>query len=382
MLNVCLSIMLGSTVAFGAEAWGSYRGSIETPLPLQNALADAEQSEGAVLAVAGLNVLAAPKLPQVYTDSPGLDVFCDAPEYPVSAGILYKDTLHAGRARLYQYQVNGASGDVAISFPIVLSNPGVTGVKVTEEALGVAGPSRDYQTVGIEASLKLLGPQTSRTFIVPAGKAVVLDPEHAKLKAASGELINGIFDVALSGPLEVYFLAVKSGTDPLGAYQALPILPNLGTHDRGTFTPCNREITMPEGITYDTANGIYQITLGGNTPNDPNVQGVDATNGTTVNLRGNFGVLYHFLLRVRSTDGRHVAILISPIGGYHASVVDMPPGVTPGGVFAVAVPVPSVAAGVLGRFAPSKEGKTISFFWMTAGASNLPVQMLLVPYMP
>lgn len=370
-LLVMLGIVFSSMVASG-------EGTVEAPRALEDALKGARQ--GTVVGLAGLDILAAPHLPQIYEDVPEPLVFSDAPESPDIEGILYVDTLSGGRARLYQYQVSGAPGGALMSFPIVLSNPGARDVKVTVEARGVAGPSSDYWAVGLEAGLGLLRRQRQPTFVVNAGEAVVLDRRHARLKAAYYQLITGMFDVVFSGPLRVYFLAVKPGTDPLEAYQTLPVLPHPGVHARGTFATHQRKIMMPGGVTYDTSEGVQQIVLGLNTPNDPNVQGVDATDSTAVDLGGNFGVLYHSQLRVRSTDGRRLAILVNPRGGYHGSIVDMPSGITPGGLFTARVPVAKVTAGVLGRFAPSHQGETISFFWLTAGASYLPVRILLVPY--
>ena len=368
-------LLVVMSLVFGAGA--AFAGTGEAPLQLVQELVDATQGQAIVLA--GLHVPAVPHLPVLYMDFPNLLVFSDAPEDPDSEGVLYVDALPAGRARLYQYQINGAP-DGLLRFPIVLVNNGPVDAVVVVEARGVAGPSHDYRAVANEAGLELLGPQDQETLVVPAGEAVVLDAEHAGLEAASEELITGIFDVWFSVPLEVYFLAVRPGTNPLEVYQDLPVFPHPRIHARGTFATYQRLVTMPGGMVYDTADGVQQIILGWDTLNDPNVEGIDATDGSPVELRGNFGVTYNFLLRVRSTDGRHLAILVNPLGGYHTSVVDMPAGATPGGVFTASVYVPGVTAGVLGRYELSEEEEVISFVWMTAGASYLPVRLLLVPY--
>ncbi len=317
--------------------------------------------------------LSPPDLEPVAAPDAGTLVFSDDPETFTSSGVLYEDTVGPGLVRIFAYHVNGASNDKKVS--VVLENDAPsTDVQVGVLASGLAGPDSNYIYTGKVAVERWLESDGGAPLDVPASQAVLLDPILDGTAVPTNDLVNGVYDLDLSGPLTVFVVALDSTTDTLSAYAGLSILPR-GTHQRGTFWPDDVAVS---GCPYDTASGVVDFSLPSSLP----VNGTDATTGQTEVLSGQYGVLAAVNLAVGSSDGRNLALLLDPRGGDYGGAAVVPSGLTTGGV----IELPSASTStvdqgiVLGLYSPSSQASVGPFVWTLPGGSSAPVDLLLVPY--
>ena len=158
-------------------------------------------SPGDVVSLSGMNESAAPTLAVTVctaADAPTL-LFSDSPEAPSADGILYADTVNAGRYRLYVYQVNG--GNPQRKFPVVVFNPGNASATVKILRRGLAAPSTDYVAVGKSVLADWLAPKTLPDVVVAAGQRVVLDASLDGTAAQKDRLVHAIFDIETNAQL-------------------------------------------------------------------------------------------------------------------------------------------------------------------------------------
>jgi hypothetical protein len=314
---------------------------------------------------------AIPLLATTLADSGAALLFSDSPETVTAPGVLYADTVQ-GDARLYLYHSTGRADP--LRYDVLVSGTGVdTDVTVTAAAL--SGPWDDYLYVGRMGALRYesarAAPPTPWTVAVPAGGTVALDAALDALTTRDGWLMHGIWDLTAPDPVTVSFVAVDPADDPVAALSSLPVAARDG-HDRGTFAPTERS----RGACADTAGGTLRIRLADGSSDDPWAAGVDAVDGTPEDLAGNYGVHYTIALDLRSTDGRRVSAVLAPRGGpiTGAAWVD-------DAVFDFPSDADLVDVGdavVLGTWDPA-EVAHVDLRWTPAGASSLPVDLLLVP---
>ena len=176
---------------------------------------------------------------------------------------------------------------------------------------------------------------------------------------------------------------------------------------RGTYVGAQRRLTLMQP--FDSALGPVSIMVA-NDREDPFVEGVDeltpnaasnvsgtgsaagvagatgdvstaaAVTGTAVTNRGNYGVSYE--VTIPTMGNRDFALYINPLGGAYAGSFK----VTYDGTSEI-YNVPTGARLFLGYnttqdtqyFNTYKAGKLLTIQFMPAGASNLPIQFLLVP---
>jgi hypothetical protein len=318
--------------------------------------------------------LTAPALQPNAAPDAGTLVFSDDPETFTSSGVLYEDTVGPGLVRIFAYHVNGASTPKKVSVVLENDSPS-TDVQLSILASGVAGPNSDYVYTGKVAVERWLESVGGSTLDVPATQAVLLDPTLDGTAVPTNDLMNGIYDLDLNGPLTVYVVALDSTTDTLSAYSGLSILPR-GTHQRGTFWP--DDVAVSGNCPDDTASGVFDFSL----PSTFAVNGTDATTGQNEVLGGQYGVLTALNLTVTSSDGRNLALLLDPRGGDYGGAALVPSGLTTGGL----VELPSASTStvdqgiVVGLYSPTVQASVGPFVWTLPGGSSAPVDLLLVPY--
>lgn len=255
-------------------------------------LLTAQPQPGDVVSLDGLDEGALPCAPVLACspDAASQMLFSDDPETPGSDGVLYADTVGPGHVRVYVYHVN--SGAAARKFPIVVLDQGSGDAHVTITREGLAGPSTDYVDVGKAAAAAWMAPQLGTAVTVPAGTRVVLDAALDGKHAQTNELVNAIVDLDVDAPVKISVVSVLATEDAAAITATLPLLPNDGKHDRGTFA-------QPEVWLAGRAGGegpsARHLRLGGNVT-DADLTGTDATTGAPAKLTGNYGVAYRVLL--------------------------------------------------------------------------------------
>lgn len=307
-------------------------------------------------------------------DAPTL-IFSDEPESPATSGVLYAATVNAGRYRVYVYHTNGAASGTR-KFSLVALAEGATDVTVTFGARGVAGPSAAYVATGRAAASAWLTSGTGSTRTVPAGQRVVVDQGLDALRPGPGELVVAQLDFSTDGPLKLSVVTVDATTDAAQATASLPLLPNDGAHQRGTF-PGADYLLVPD--TADGAwpvDGVRHLRLGsGDT--EPALTGFDAVDGNApVTLLGNYGVRYRI-----AVAGGPFLFGVSPRGGAWGGAALVPPGLDsaaaslllPGSGSSLATPTSMT---VLGRWGA---GTSDALDLLSAGGSSLPVDLVSVP---
>jgi hypothetical protein len=247
---------------------------------------------------------------------------------------------------------------------------------------GVAGPSLAYVTVGKLAFKRWLESSSGSGTSVAAGATVRLDSTAFEVAFNPSYLMHGIYDISMTQPYQATICALDQNDNPSAVCPGLAVLPR-DVHDRGTFPFADKVYDTASGFAINTADGVQQFPLNWNTASDPDALGVDATDGTPMQLHGNIGVLYRLHLLNDSDDGQNVGFLFNPRGGYWGSATWAMPGLLPGGIFLV----PALQEGlsdntkavVEGRYSPGT-GLTTWFQWMMTGGSNAPVRVIAVPH--
>ena len=339
------------------------------PAAFTSALATA--GAGDVVSMAGMDEQTAPCLPVVVcspADAPTM-LFSDSPESPSQDGVLYADTVPAGRYRLYVYHANG--GATVRKFPIVALNSGAAPAKITIVRRGLATPSTQYVSVGKSVLVDWFTDRAPVDVAVPAGTRVLLDDALDQLHAAQNELVHAIYDVVTDAPLKLSVVSVVATADAATTTAGLSLLPRDVTHQRGTFAGADVLIAAAKGAALDGGPGqqpgVQRLRLALDEVEDT-LQGVDSTTGVKQTLLGNYGMLYRFALGLPSP----ATAAISARGGGWG-------GVMRGAGAAAALPsateqlATTTDAVVVGPAGGAGEIRLVS-----GGGSNLPIDFFLV----
>jgi hypothetical protein len=321
----------------------------------------------------------------VGTWSGGSLVFSDSPETVPQRGKLYEDNFVATSGttynRMWVYHVNGkASGKMKLT--ILVKNTGGSTGTLTVQKKGVAGPSTAFVTVGKLAFQRWQQSTAGSPVSVGAGTTVRIDSAAFEVQFNPGNLMHGIYDISMTQPYKLTICALDQNDNPLTVCPGLPVLAR-DVHDRGTFPYADKVYDTAPGFAINTIDGIQQFPLNSNSASDPDAVGVDATDGTPMQLHGNIGVVYKLHLLNDADDGQNVGFVLNPRGGYWGTAIYAMAGLLPGGVFLAPASQEGLSdntkAVVEGRYSPGT-GLTTWFQWMMTGGSNAPVRVLAVPH--
>jgi hypothetical protein len=327
-------------------------------------------SPGDVVSMAGMNESAAPCLPVVVctpSDAPTM-LFSDSPEAPSQDGVLYADTVNAGRYRFYVYHANG--GASLRKFPVVLLNQGAQPAKLTILRKGLAAPSTAYVSVGKTVLLDWFVDRTPTVVTVPAGTRVLLDDALDQQHAAQNELVHAIYDVTTDAPLKVSFVSVPAAADAAAVTAGLGLLTRDVNHQRGTFPAADVLVVPASSSGAAQLPGVQRLRLGLDEVDDT-LEGVDAPTGVKQVLLGNYGMLYRLALALPSPA---VAAVSARGGGWGgAARVDLTAIALPTATEQLTTTTDAVVLGPVGGKDGGAELRLLS-----GGGSNLPVDFFLV----
>jgi len=335
------------------------------PAALTSSLSTA--TPGDVVSMAGMDESAAPCLPVVVctpADAPAM-LFSDSPESPSQDGVLYADTVAAGRYRLYVYHANG--GASLRKFSVVALNLSTHPAKITIVRRGLAAPSTAYVSVGKTVLLDWLVDRAPVDVTVPAGARVLLDSALDQLHASQNELVHAIYDVVTDRPLKLSFVSVAANADAAATTAGLSLLTRDVDHQRGTF-PAADVLIAPATVTGGAQKqGVQRLRLGLDEV-DETLEGIDAPTGVKQRLLGNYGMLYRFALGAAA--GTRVAV--APRGGGWGGIAKVGSStvILPTATEALATTTDAI---VIGGVSAGTEVRL-----MTGGGSNLPIDLFLV----
>jgi len=369
---------------FCAGLWPSAFAAVATPPQLAADLAAAGQA--AVIGLAGVNPVTAPEIPMAATWGGGSLILSDSPESPTARATLYRDAgLEATGAtpnRIFVYHASAkASG--YLRFTVLLKNRGASAGTLTVTKAGTAGPSTNYGYTGKMAFKRWLDSTAAAGIVIAAGATVRLDAAFDSLDVANGQVVNGIWDYTFTQDHTVMVCALDPADNAVTVGPTLPVAAR-DVHKRGTFIYSDKTYDSAAGVTVDTAAGIQQFPLGGNS--DVFVTGHDYAVAvpTPETNTGNYGVLYRIHVATSCSDGRNFGVLINPRAGAWGGAIWTPPGLLAGGKFLVPASTvtlsDSTKAAVAGKYYTGAGGATVWAQFMPTAASAFPVRFVVVPY--
>lgn len=277
-------------------------------VPPPESLATGDAPPGTIVSLDGLAEGTLPCLPAVVcipVESTTM-VFSDDPEATSTNGVLYADVVGPGRVRIYVYHVNGGTPGRKFTVALLEQDGLATTATIVKRALATG---TDYVAIGKSVAAAWLASNLSTAVAVPPNTRVVLDPALDTVSAGHGELVHAIYDIVLDHPVKLSVVSLAAGADTVASTGGLPLLPNDGAHDRGTFPTADLWIA---GVPRDGST-VRHLRLGA----DDALAGRDATTSQPARLRGNYGVAYRIV--APSTDRRFA---ISARGGAWAGATN------------------------------------------------------------
>lgn len=330
------------------------------------------------------------KLDVYSRDSGGTLIFSDSPEYVRKNGILYMDTVE-GDARILFYHLNDTG--VRKRFAIIFENmaSGTNVINITRG--GLSAPNKNYFSVGkITQTMYMENDFTDRLELAQYER-YVYQPYNDYFLLRPGQLIHGICDFTAEKAVRVFLLMYPENADPLKFLNYAEILPKDEHCLRGTFKNMNRTLTLKRPYDWQK-DGLGYILIGDNV-NDLFKRGIDATDGSEVINYGNYGITYTLNFRMKFPT----RFCLSPLGGHYAGALRYkyygnsgviqtpdtrlyfgdrtppePPSVAQARVEGTSLMTETTELSELGSY----RGQ-VSFEYSPPGASNLPVNIVLMP---
>ena len=330
------------------------------------------------------------KLEVFSQDSGGTLIFSDSPEYVRRNGILYTDTVE-GDARILFYHLNDTG--VRKRFAIIFENTAATDNVVNITRGGLSVPNKNYFSVGKITQTMYMEDDFKDTIELGTYERKVYQPSDRYFLLNPGQLIHGVCDFVADKPVRVFLMMYPENAEPLSFLNYAEILPKDEQRLRGTFKNMNRTLTLKKP--YDgSRDGLGYILIGDNV-NDLFKRGIDATDGSEVINYGNYGINYTLNFRTKFLT----RFCLSPLGGHYAGALRYkyygnsgviqtpdyrlyfgdrtppePPSVAQARVEGVSLMTDTTELSELGSY----RGQ-VSFEYSPPGASNLPVNIVLIP---
>ncbi len=327
-------------------------------------------------------------------DTGGTLLFSDSPEYVKESGILYRDTV-TGDARVLYYHLNDTAQPKKVAV-ILETEADLATVSVTRGA--AAAPSTDYLHVGKATQIGYFDTrEMDERIYVTKERPRLLVPEMNTTVLAPGQLAYGVYDFHTNVPVRVSVIMYGADVDPFAFLRIARVLPRDKIALRGTFRGMNRVITSQK--TYrPTMDGAVYFPIGDNI-HDVYRRGTDATDGSPVVNYGNYGILYQ--IHIPTAGRENTRYFLSPLGGVYAGAMRVESGAK-----RTLLQTPATRAYFGDQTLPEAEqvaeareegllfltqyteladlgsytsAQPVQFEYSPPGASNLPVNIILIP---
>ena len=323
-------------------------------------------------------------------DSGGTLIFSDSPEYVRKNGILYTDTV-SGEARILFYHLNDTG--VRKRFAIIFENASNGKAIINITRGGLSAPNKNYFSVGKGAQTMYMQNNFSDKIELRRFERKIYQPNEKYFLLKPGQLIHGVCDFYSDKPVKIYLMMYPEHAEPLQFLDCAEILPKDEYALRGTFKKMNRTLTLKRPYDWKS-DGLGYILIGDNV-NDLYKRGIDATDGSEVINYGNYGINYTLNFSTKFLT----RFCLSPLGGHYAGAMRYKfkdkSGViqTPHDKLYFGDKMPpeneSVALARIEGISLMKEGTElselgsyrgkVSFEYSPPAASNLPVNIILMP---
>lgn len=327
-------------------------------------------------------------------DTGGTLIFSDSPEYVKEVGVLYRDTV-TGEARVLYYHLNDTPQPKKVAV-VLETEADLATVTVTRGA--AAAPSTDYLQVGKATQIGYFDThELNERIYVTKERPRLLVPAMNETLLAPGQLVYGVYDFHANAPVRVSVIMYGADVDPFAFLRIARVLPRDEIALRGTFHGMNRVITAQKPYRPSMDGAVY-FPIGDNL-HDVYRHGIDATDGSSVVNYGNYGILYQ--INIPTMGRENTRYFLSPLGGVYAGAMRAESGGK-----RVLLQTPAMRAyfgdqtlaespnvvqareegllfltqytelSDLGMYAA---GQPVAFEYSPPGASNLPVNIILMP---
>lgn len=247
-------------------------------------------------------------------DTGGTLLFSDSPEYVSKDGVLYEDTV-SGEARILYYHLNNTSHQKKVA--VVLENPRRYPVTVTVTRGGDGAPDSDYLKVGKATQTAYFRSRLHDVIYLKPGAKGLLQVAMDQRILYPGQLVYGVYDFSATGPVKVSVIMYPEDVSPYDFVEWAEVLPKDEQRLRGTFRGMDRVITSRRPYDGEKEGPVY-IPLADDVQDAYRV-GVDATDGSRVVNCGNYGVLYR--LQIPTSGNGRTKYMMSPLGGVYAGAM-------------------------------------------------------------
>ena len=247
-------------------------------------------------------------------DGDGTLIFSDSPEYVKDNGILYQDVVE-GSGRIFYYHLNESRKNKKLAVVLENTTDKLATFEITRA--GLSKPSSDYPWVGKQAETAYMASDMDeKLFVLPKG-ARIMDKMMDETIVHPGELVNGIYDFVTDKPVKISVIMYPADARPVEFAKKAKILPRDEVALRGTYQGMNRYITADKAYDPDRDGAVYMPLC--DNLHDMYKTGVDATDGAAVTNYGNYGVMYYLDI---PTEGKgETQYAISPLGGVYAGAM-------------------------------------------------------------
>jgi hypothetical protein len=365
--------------------------SIPLPAGVENAIRAAGQ--GDVVDMNAYDMEALPIVPVRQQAGGPPMLFADDPEYiRVPEGAVLREEIGPGITRFYLYQCNGTTLPKTKISPVI-ENLGDKPMNLRFLRRVFPGVTLDYGRAGKEGIRSFLTAKPeAETRSIPAHSSQPFDPNCETHLVKPDELIHGWYEFETDQPSRLTVLQTYPDVPSVEAAKRIKDVLAPRTRSgagRGYYPYSEYTVTQPEGAAIDTADGPQQIFVADGVL-DRWLTGWDSTSTQPIQLKGNYGVIYHIKVRRKSTDGKALALMIwNARTKSGCKAMSCCTGVSAGKWEAGPVMVPTnepVLRGgdkavLLQIFPPVPKGETreLEITYTPPGASCLPTPLLLVP---
>ena len=252
-------------------------------------------------------------------DTGGTLLFSDSPEYVKEVGVLYRDTV-TGDARVLYYHLNDTPQPKKVAV-VLETEADLATVTVTRGA--AAAPSTDYLQVGKATQIGYFDThELNERIYVTKERPRLLVPAMNETLLAPGQLVYGVYDFHTNAPVRVSVIMYGADVDPFSFLRTARVLPRDEIALRGTFRGMNRVLTSQK-IYHPAMDGAVYFPIGDNI-HDIYRHGIDATDGSAVTNYGNYGILYQ--INIPTAGRERTRYFLSPLGGVYAGAVRVESG--------------------------------------------------------
>lgn len=268
--------------------------------------------QGAIVSLPGIFESAMKELK--YTKKPIGDtqlLMSDDPEYVAdTTAIVLKEAVKAGDVRLYVYNVNGVVSPFKMPRKIiaVIKNTGDKDMRFRMKRSASMKPSDNYYEVGKMGLAKFFSSKSGAKRSLKPGETILIDPSMESSIAMYNELVHGIYEFHIDQPAEITILQTAPDAnykDAIAKIQNI-VPPGHLNAGRGLFSPADYVVKITD--TLDTKSGPYVLKVADGKI-DKWITGKESNFNKSVELAGNYGVVYDITIPWKSEDGRGLALL-------------------------------------------------------------------------